>query len=115
VKLFRKRQPDAPKPGPREPRPWLTPETVPPVEKLRKVSLTTFLWARIHELEDIDPDGAEQCRQMMNDCCDRINLNHRTGNPPNYVRGDVKDWGPVLKLVQNWADHPDFRPEWKTP
>jgi hypothetical protein len=117
VRLFRKRttSPSAPTLGFREPRPWTTPDSIPAPERRHKVSLTAFLWARIGALQVVDPDGAEKCRQVMADCCERINLNYRSGNPPNYVPGEVRDWEPLLKLARNWADHPDFRPEWKTP
>lgn len=92
-----------------------TREFVPLVEPSPRLPLLGFLRARIKELEDVDPDGAERCRRVLDDCSEVRNLSVFADDPPYYVRGAVKDWGPLLKLARNWAAHPDFRPEWETP
>ena len=69
--------------------------------------IVTFLEERIAEIEDADPEGAARCRQVIDACCD-----HLYGKP-YYVPGN--DMRSLKRLAKNWADHPDFQPEWETP
>lgn len=61
--------------------------------------------------EEIDLASAHACRQVIDDCCDHIDVTGRDG-VRRYVLGAPNDMNTLLKLAGNWSDHPDFLPEW---
>jgi hypothetical protein len=77
--------------------------------------IISFIEARVTEIQDIDPDGASKCRQVIVDCCDRIDISYRSTADGLYMLGEINNMGPLKRLARNWADHPDFRPGWGTP
>jgi hypothetical protein len=78
------------------------------------LKIVGFLENRIGEIEDADPDGAAKCRDAIDNCCERIDVSpsHRPGT--RSLRGEITDMRSLKRLARNWADHPDFRPEWET-
>jgi hypothetical protein len=77
--------------------------------------IVTFVEARAAEIENADPDGAAKSRKVLDDCCDRVDATQFGHHPPRYLRGEVNNMRLLKLLARNWADHPDFLPEWKTP
>lgn len=78
------------------------------------LKIVGFLEERIGEFEYLDGEGAAKCREAIDNCCDRID---GTGidRKPVHLRGGINDMRSLKRLAKNWADHPDFRPEWETP
>lgn len=103
MKLFRRRR----RPGPPSFDVLLTPEAR---RRIADYTIVGFLTARIAEIQHIDLDGAERCLEVIDAACDRI----ATGpiNAEFYLRGAIKDMDLLKRLAKNWADHPDYRPEW---
>lgn len=85
-------------------------------QTLKDARVVTFVWDRLVELDRVDPDGAAVGREALDACCDRIDCSpFGTPRGTTVVRGEVNNMAPLLKLARNWADHPDFLPEWETP
>lgn len=70
--------------------------------------IVAFIEARARE---IDLPSAQACLRVIDDCCSRIDGSGIDGKP-FWLRGAVKDMKPLKRLARNWADHPDFLPEW---
>lgn len=81
---------------------------------IREARIVTFLLARVAELERNDPLGAGLYRQAVDDCCDWVDCSSFGTLPgTNMVRGAaVRRFEPLKELASDWADHPDFEPEW---
>lgn len=90
-----------------------TPPT-PRAEWYADLKIVEFLENRIGEFEYLDEAGAAKCREAIDNCCDRID---GTGidRKPVHLRGRINDMRCLKRLARNWADHPDFLPEWETP
>lgn len=77
--------------------------------------IVTFLEARIAEIEG-DPDWQVRCNEAINDRVEMVDCSSFGTLPGTIlVRGAVRDMSTLKRLVRNWADHPDFLPEWETP
>jgi hypothetical protein len=70
--------------------------------------IVTFIEARAQESGPITVDS---CRQVIDESCDRIDASG-ADLKPFWVRGAVKDMVMLKMLARNWADHPDYLPEW---
>lgn len=79
-------------------------------QDLDNARIVTFIEARAQET---GPNTVESCRQVIDECCDRIDASGRDLKP-FWVRGAVKDMEMLKMLARNWADHPDYLPEWET-
>jgi hypothetical protein len=82
------------------------------VKLVADYSIVPFLEARIAEVEPTDPDGAARCRHVIDEACDKVDITQHWMQHRRTVRGAVKDMDLLTRLAKNWANHPDFKPEW---
>jgi hypothetical protein len=76
---------------------------------VRFPSLSHFVLVRINEHPDLDE--AEALRNLWEMAHEQVAV-FCPPQWPVYVPGEVKNERALRKLARNWADHPDFRPEW---
>ncbi len=77
-------------------------------QDLDNARIIFFIEARAAEA---GPPTVESCRQVIDECCDRIDVTGRDLKPA-WVRGAPNDMTMLRMVARNWADHPDFLPEW---
>ena len=84
---------------------------IPEAQWYADLKIVGFLEERIGEFEYLDGEGAAKCREAIDNCCDRIDGTGIDGKKVN-LRGRINDMRSLKRLARNWADHPDYRPEW---
>jgi hypothetical protein len=75
--------------------------------------IVTFLVARIEEIEDVDPDRAAKCDEILDAACEMVDISPWPEFESHYVHGAVKNKRALLELARQWSDHPDFQEDWR--